>query len=110
MNDRQLQTVERVREFLEGSEAVEFRGSNGSREILLDRGGANKVQVSSSKERGERSDTPVYRQGYGILPVTGIQADSGAQTDRAVEENAIQETPLSPEVYPIRSRVIGQDR
>jgi len=26
MNDRQLQTVERVREFLEGSEAVEFRG------------------------------------------------------------------------------------
>ena len=26
MNDRQLQTVEQVRQFLEGSEAVEFRG------------------------------------------------------------------------------------
>ncbi len=26
MNDEQLQTVERVRGFLEGSEAVEFRG------------------------------------------------------------------------------------
>ena len=26
MNDRQLQTVERVRGFLEGSEAVEFKG------------------------------------------------------------------------------------
>jgi len=32
MNDRQLQTVERVREFLEGSEEIKFRGSNGSRE------------------------------------------------------------------------------
>ncbi|MFC1943126.1 hypothetical protein ACFLWO_00890 [Chloroflexota bacterium] len=26
MNDRQLQTVEQVRQFLEGSEAVAFRG------------------------------------------------------------------------------------
>ncbi len=34
MNDRQLPMVEQVKQFLKGSEAVEFRGSNGSREIL----------------------------------------------------------------------------
>jgi len=32
MNDRQLQTVERVRGFLEGSEAVEFRGLTAKEE------------------------------------------------------------------------------
>ncbi|GAI16383.1 unnamed protein product, partial [marine sediment metagenome] len=34
----------------------------------------------------------------------------GAQTDRAIEENRIQETPISPEVYPVRSWAIGQER
>ena len=48
MNDGQLQTVEQVRGFLEGSEEVGF--SNDQREIQLDRGGADKIQVSSSQE------------------------------------------------------------
>ena len=43
MNDEQLQTIEQVKQFLEGSEAVEFRGCNYRREIWLDKGGADKV-------------------------------------------------------------------
>ena len=43
MNDESLQTIEQVRGFLEGSEAVEFKGPNGQKEILLDRGGADKI-------------------------------------------------------------------
>ncbi len=83
-----------------------MQGSNDSREILLDRRGANKVQVSSSQERGERSDTPVYWEGQ----VTSIKAHKEIPTDRAVEENAIQEAPLFLEVCPIRCDIINQDR
>ena len=42
MDDGQLQTVEQVRQFLERSKVVEFRGQT-AREILLDRRGADKV-------------------------------------------------------------------
>ena len=52
----------------------------------------------------------VYREGYGILQVTDIEADSKVQMDRAIIENGIQKTPFSAQVYPIRSRVIGQNR
>jgi hypothetical protein len=59
---------------------------------------------------GESSATPVRREGYGIFQVTAIQTKGGVQTDRAVEKDTIQETPLSPEVHPISSQVIGQHR
>ena len=41
MNDEKLQTLEQVNRFLEGSEALEFRGLT-IEEIPLDRGGADK--------------------------------------------------------------------
>jgi len=36
--------------------------------------------------------------------------DSGAQTDRTVEENRILKTPVPQEVYFIRSSIISRDR
>ncbi len=110
MNDGQLQTVERVRGFLEGSEAVEFRGLTTQEKYYW----IEEVLIRFKYHRLKRGEKgvilPVYREGYGVFPVTGSQADSGVQTDRAVEENAIQETPLSPEVYPIRDWTTCQDR
>jgi len=43
MNDGQLQMVEQVRQFLKGSEVVDFRGLTAREKYYLDRGGADKV-------------------------------------------------------------------
>gem|GEM_PF-1923461 len=112
MNDEQLQTVEQVRQFMEGSEAVEFRGVtakekyNWIEEVLI-RFSYHRIKRA---EKGVIPTGSVHTEGYRILQVTGIQTDSGLQTDGGVEENAIQETLLSQEVYPIRSGATGQNR
>jgi len=36
--------------------------------------------------------------------------DKKIQADRAAEENRIQKAPISPEIYPVRSLVVGQNR
>jgi hypothetical protein len=51
MNGGELQTVEQARQLLGMSEAAEFRKFNDHGEILLDRKGAAKIQLSSPQER-----------------------------------------------------------
>ncbi|MFC2024894.1 hypothetical protein ACFLTG_00560 [Chloroflexota bacterium] len=74
MNDGQLRTVEQVRQFLKGSEEVEFRGL-------------------TAKEKYYWIEEVLIRFRYHRLK-------------RAVE-GVIR---LSPEVHPIKSLVIGQNR
>ena len=45
MNDEQIQTIEQVKEFLEGSEALEFRGLCVEEKYKLDRDSAGEVQL-----------------------------------------------------------------
>ena len=51
MNGGELQTIEQARQFLGVSEAAEFRRFSDQGEILLDRKGAAKIQLSSLQER-----------------------------------------------------------
>ena len=45
MDDKQIQTLEQVQQFVESSQGIEFSGLN-VKEKYLDRGGVKKVQVS----------------------------------------------------------------
>jgi len=77
MNDGQLQTVERVREFLEGSEAVEFRGLTAQEKYYW----IEEVLIRFSYPRLKRAEKGVIRQ-Y-IQKVTGY---SRSQVSRLIAE------------------------
>jgi len=65
MNDRNLQTVEQVRQFLKGSEAVEFRGLTAKEKYYW----IEEVLIRFSYHRLKRAEKGVIRQ-Y-IQKVTG---------------------------------------
>ena len=67
MNDRQLQTVEQVREFLEGSEAVEFRGLRAQEKYYW----IEEVLIRFKYHRLKRGEKGVIRRYIGKL--TGEQ-------------------------------------
>ena len=77
MNDGQLQTVERVREFLEGSEAVEFRGLTAQDKYCW----IEEVLIRFKYHRLKRAEKGVIRQ-Y-IQKVTGY---SRSQVSRLIAE------------------------
>ena len=77
MNDGQLQTVERVREFLEGSEAVEFRGLTAQEKYCW----IEEVLIRFKYHRLKRAEKGVIRQ-Y-IQKVTGY---SRSQVSRLIAE------------------------
>ncbi len=77
MNDRQLQTVERVREFLEGSEAVEFRGLTAQEKYYW----IEEVLIRFRYHRLKRGEKGVIRR-Y-IEKVTGY---SRSQVSRLIAE------------------------
>ena len=99
MNDRKLQTVEQVRQFLEGSEAVEFRGLTAKEKYYW----IEEVLIRFSYPRLKRAEKGVIR--WYLQKVTGY---SRSQVSRLISEYNIQETPFSQEVHPIRSWVISQ--
>ena len=113
MNAEQLQTLEQVSQFVDGSEALEWgirvQGSNYPREVPLDRGGADKIKISCLK----RDENGVIRK-Y-IKRITG---NSGAPVSSLIKtykgtgtkENGIQKAPFSSEVSLIRSWAVGQNR
>ena len=77
MNDGQLQTVEQVRQFLEGSEAVEFRGLTAKEKYYW----IEKVLIRFRYHRLKRAEKGVIRQ-Y-IKKVTGY---SRSQVSRLIAE------------------------
>ena len=77
MNDGQLQTVERVRGFLEGSEAVEFRGLTAQEKYCW----IEEVLIRFSYYRLKRGEKGVIRR-Y-IEKVTGY---SRSQVSRLIAE------------------------
>jgi len=77
MNDGQLQTVERVREFLEGSEAVEFRGLTAQEKYYW----IEEVLIRFSYPRLKRAEKGVIRR-Y-LQKVTGY---SRSQVSRLIAE------------------------
>jgi len=77
MNDRQLQTVEQVREFLEGSEAVEFRGLTAQEKYCW----IEEVLIRFKYHRLKRGEKGVIRR-Y-IEKVTGY---SRSQVSRLIAE------------------------
>jgi len=116
MNDGNLQTIEQVRQFLEGSEAVEFRGLTAKEKYCWIEEVLIRFKYHRLK-RGEKGVIRRYIEKVTVLPwkdrsqVSRLIAECfHGRTDRAVEENTIQETPLSPEVYPIRDWTTRQDR
>lgn len=102
--------VEQVKQFLEGSEAVEFRGLTTQEKYYW----IEEVLIRFKYHRLKRGEKGVIRRyiekvtGYSRSRVGRLIAEY--KPDRAVEENAIQETPLSLEVYPIRDWTTCQDR
>jgi len=77
MNDEKLQTVERVREFLEGSEAVEFRGLTTQEKYYW----IEEVLIRFKYHRLKRGEKGVIRR-Y-IEKVTGY---SRSQVSRLIVE------------------------
>jgi len=77
MNDRQLQTVEQVRQFLEGSEAVEFRGLTAKEKYYW----IEEVLIRFRYHRLKREEKGVIRR-Y-IQKVTGY---SRSQVSRLIAE------------------------
>jgi transposase InsO family protein len=77
MNDGQLQTVEQVRQFLEGSEAVEFRGLTVKEKYYW----IEEVLIRFKYHRLKRAEKGVVRR-Y-IPKVTGY---SGSQVSRLIAE------------------------
>jgi len=77
MNDRQLQTVERVRGFLEGSEAVEFRGLTAQEKYCW----IEEVLIRFRYHRLKRAERGVIRRYVG--KVTGY---SRSQVSRLIAE------------------------
>ena len=77
MNDGQLQTVEQVRQFLEGSEAVEFRGLTAKEKYYW----IEEVLIRFRYHRLKRAEKGVVRR-Y-IQKVTGY---SKSQVSRLIAE------------------------
>ncbi len=77
MNDGQLQTVEQVRQFLEGSEAVEFRGLTAKEKYYW----IEEVLIRFRYHRLKRAEKGVIRQ-Y-IQKITGY---SRSQVSRLIAE------------------------
>jgi len=77
MNDEQLQTVEQVRQFMEGSEAVEFRGVTAKEKYNW----IEEVLIRFSYHRIKRAEKGVIRR-Y-IQKVTGY---SRSQVSRLIAE------------------------
>jgi len=77
MNDERLQTIEQVRQFLEGSEAVEFRGLTAKEKYYW----IEEVLIRSRYHRLKRGEKGVIRQ-Y-IKKVTGY---SRSQVSRLIAE------------------------
>jgi len=77
MNDGQLQTIEQVRQFLEGSEAVEFRGLTAKERYYW----IEEVLIRFSYHRLKRAEKGVIRQ-Y-LQKVTGY---SRSQVSRLIAE------------------------
>jgi len=79
MNDGNLQTIEKVRQFLGGSEALEFRALsvgekyNWIEEVMI------RFRYHRLKRAGERDNTAVYRENYGLFPITDVPANNGIQ-------------------------------
>jgi hypothetical protein len=77
MNDGQLQTVEQVRQFLEGSEAVEFRGLTAKEKYYW----IEEVLIRFSYHRLKRCEKGVIRRylqkvtGYSRSQVSRLIAD-----------------------------------
>ncbi len=67
MNDGQLQTVERLRQFLDGSDGVEFRGLTAKEKYYW----IEEVLIRFRYHRLKRDEKGVVRavctEGYGIL-------------------------------------------
>jgi len=79
MNDKNLRTIEQVRQFLGGSEALEFRGlSVGEKYDWIE-----EVLIRFSYHRLKRAEKGVIRRymgkDYGLFPVTGVTANNTVQ-------------------------------
>ncbi len=108
MNDKSLQTVEQVGGFLEGSEAVEFRGLTAKEKYCW----IEEVLTRFGYHRLRRSEKGVIRRyigkvtGYSRSQVSRLIREyqqTGRLKKRQFKESSIQKTPLSHQVYPIRS-------
>jgi len=69
-----------------------------------------RFRYPQAKESGERGDTAIYREDYGLFPVTGVPANNRVQKKGAIKTDAIPKTPISQEVYASRCYIIGEDR
>jgi len=54
-------------------------------------------------------DTKIYREDYGLFPVTGVPANNRVQTKGSIKTDAIPKTPISQGVYLNRCYIIGED-
>ena len=110
MNDRQLQTVEQVRGFLEGSEALEFRGLTAQEKYYW----IEEVLIRFKYHRLKRGEKGVIRRyiekvtGYSKSQVSRLIA--GYKRTGRLRRMQYRRHRFPRKLYPIRSRVIGQDR
>ena len=103
MNEGKLQTVRQVRKFLEGSEAVEFRGLTAKEKYYWIEGVLIRFKYHLLKRDGKGVIRRYIEKVTGYPRSQVSRADRGVQRERAIKEDRIQKAPVSVEVYPVRN-------
>ncbi|MFC2018238.1 hypothetical protein ACFLTQ_02925 [Chloroflexota bacterium] len=99
MNDKNLNTIEQVREFLVGSEATEFKGTTIEEKYAW----IEEVLVRFRYIKLNKAEKGVIRKYIekfsGYSPITSSQADTGIHSKRTMKEGTVQKVSFSQALY-----------
>ena len=99
MNDEKLNTVEQVKQFLEGSEALKFGGISLEERYRWIETVLVRFKYSQLR-RDEKGVIRRYiRESERILSGTGIPIDKALQATGAIKEGTLQKAQVPQEVY-----------
>ena len=108
MNDEKLTTIEQVKQFLKGSEALRFEGVSKEEryhwiESVLVR--FTYRLLKRAEKRG--GNPPIPAEGERIFPVTDLPADQAILPARSIEKHRLPQTPFSQALYTSRHCLVG---
>ena len=107
MDDKEVRTLEQVKQFVDSSQGIEFSGLNLKEKYIWTEEVLKKFKYQWLKKKRERHTAQIHRKGDWLLAVTGSQAGGAIPRVRNAQGNGIPQAPLSGEVYDGRSSFVS---